>query len=53
MPGISCRTIWPAARRTAGARMALAGICDRYQILVFALALWNERDPILKERALV
>jgi hypothetical protein len=28
----------------------LAGICDRYQILVFALALWNERDPILKER---
>src|SRR5438132_703582 len=29
----------------------LAGICDRYQILVFALALWNGRDPILKERA--
>ena len=29
----------------------LAGICDRYQILVFALALWNERDLILKERA--
>jgi hypothetical protein len=28
----------------------LAGICDRYQILVFALALWNGRDPILKER---
>jgi hypothetical protein len=28
----------------------LAGLCDRYQILVFALALWNERDPILKER---
>jgi hypothetical protein len=28
----------------------LAGICDRYQLLVFALALWNERDPILKER---
>jgi hypothetical protein len=28
----------------------LAGICDRYQILIFALALWNERDPILKER---
>jgi hypothetical protein len=28
----------------------LAGICDRYQILVVALALWNERDPILKER---
>src|SRR5229473_5569941 len=28
----------------------LAGLCDRYQVLVFALALWNERDPILKER---
>jgi hypothetical protein len=29
----------------------LAGVCDRYQLLVFALALWNGRDPILKERA--
>jgi len=29
----------------------LAGICDRYQILCFALGLWNGRDPILKERA--
>jgi Mannosylglycerate hydrolase MGH1-like glycoside hydrolase domain/Glycosyl hydrolase family 63 C-terminal domain len=29
----------------------LAGICDRYQLLVFALALWNERDAVLKERA--
>jgi Glycosyl hydrolase family 63 C-terminal domain len=29
----------------------LAGICDRYQLLCFALALWNGRDPILKERA--
>jgi hypothetical protein len=28
----------------------IAAICDRYQILVFALALWNGRDPILKER---
>ncbi|MGH9945558.1 MAG: MGH1-like glycoside hydrolase domain-containing protein, partial [Pyrinomonadaceae bacterium] len=28
----------------------LAGICDRYQIMCFALALWNGRDPILKER---
>ncbi len=28
----------------------LAGICDRYQILVCALALWNGRDPFLKER---
>ncbi|MDP1827106.1 MAG: glucosidase [Archangium sp.] len=28
----------------------LAGFCDRYQILCWSLALWNERDPILKER---
>jgi len=29
----------------------LGGICDDKQRLCFALALWNERDPILKERA--
>jgi hypothetical protein len=28
----------------------LAAICDRYQLLVFSLALWNGQDPILKER---
>ena len=28
----------------------LAGICDRHQTLCFAVALWNERDPMLKER---
>jgi hypothetical protein len=28
----------------------LAGICDRRQMICFAVALWNERDPILKER---
>ncbi|MCO6430538.1 MAG: glucosidase [Deltaproteobacteria bacterium] len=28
----------------------LAAICDRYQLLVFGLALWNGNDPILKER---
>jgi len=28
----------------------LAGICDRHQLICFALALWNERDRILKER---
>jgi mannosylglycerate hydrolase MGH1-like protein len=28
----------------------IAGVCDRYQLLVFAPAFWNERDPILKER---
>jgi len=29
----------------------LGGICDCEQRLCFALALWNGRDPILKERA--
>src|SRR6516162_10673223 len=28
----------------------LAGICDAEQRLCFALALWNGKDPILKER---
>jgi hypothetical protein len=28
----------------------LAGLCDNHARLCFALALWNERDPILKER---
>jgi hypothetical protein len=28
----------------------LAGVCDRYQLLVLGLALWNGCDPILKER---
>jgi hypothetical protein len=28
----------------------LGGICDRHQFICFALALWNGRDPIVKER---
>jgi hypothetical protein len=28
----------------------IGGICDRHQYVCFAIALWNERDPILKER---
>ena len=28
----------------------IGGISDRHQIVCFALALWNGRDPILKER---
>lgn len=28
----------------------LAGISDRHQRICFSMALWNERDPILKER---
>jgi hypothetical protein len=28
----------------------IAALCDRYQVLVFAPAFWNGKDPILKER---
>src|SRR5215475_1918026 len=28
----------------------IAGISDRHQMICFALALWNGKDPILKER---
>jgi hypothetical protein len=28
----------------------MAAVCDRYQLLCFSLALWNGKDPILKER---
>jgi hypothetical protein len=28
----------------------LGGICDRHQLVCFAIALWNGKDPILKER---
>src|SRR4051794_10527055 len=28
----------------------MAGICDSAQLLCLSLALWNEADPILKER---
>jgi hypothetical protein len=28
----------------------LAGVCDDKQLLCLAIALWNEKDPILKER---
>lgn len=28
----------------------IAGICDDKQLLCFAIALWNKKDPIIKER---
>jgi hypothetical protein len=28
----------------------LAGVCNRFQNICLAVAMWNERDPILKER---
>ncbi len=29
---------------------AIAGVCDRYQVLLLAPVFWNGKDPILKER---
>ncbi len=28
----------------------IGGFCDRHQLICFSIALWNGRDPILKER---
>ncbi|MFI5152670.1 MAG: glucosidase [Chitinophagales bacterium] len=28
----------------------IGGICDRHQLLCFAVSLWNKKDPMLKER---
>ena len=39
-----------AARAYRWNEDGLAGISDRHQLVCFALALWNGRDPILKER---
>lgn len=39
-----------AFRRYLWGEDGLAGICDMFQNLCFAVALWNGKDPILKER---
>ena len=39
----------PLARLSLGRRRNM-GISDRHQLVCFALAFWNGRDPILKER---
>ena len=39
-----------AAVPIAGARTGSAGFCDAKQHLCLAVALWNGKDPILKER---
>ena len=40
----------PAAARTAGAKTASAGAATNWRGLCLSVALWNGRDPILKER---
>ncbi|MCS6800022.1 MAG: glucosidase [Myxococcota bacterium] len=50
----SCWTYFPfeqaASRVYRWGEDGLLGLCDRQGRLCFAIALWNERDPILKER---
>jgi len=48
--GRTCRTITARSRPIAGARTASSGSATSTPRLCFAIALWNERDPILKER---
>ena len=48
--GATSPTTTRARARTAGTRTGSPGICDDQQRLCFALAFWNGRDPILKER---
>ena len=50
MRGVTFRTISPAGVRIAGARTACWAGADRQCRLVFALALWNRKDPFIKER---
>jgi hypothetical protein len=53
-PGGSCWDYFPhdhaRSRAYRWGEDGLLGFCDRHSRLNFALALWNGRDPILKER---
>src|SRR5206468_7037731 len=48
--GTICLMITRGREHTAGMKTGIAGISDRHQLICFALALWNGKDPILKER---
>ena len=50
MPGTTSRTTMPAVAPIAGARMGSAAFATHKQRLCLAVALWNGKDPILKER---
>ena len=50
MPGTTSPTTSRDRALIAGAKTAWPGFSDDKQQLCFALALWNGRDPILKER---
>src|SRR5438093_232716 len=48
--GTTCKHDQARSRAYRWGEDGLAGICDHHQVLCFALALWNGKDPILKER---
>ncbi len=50
MPGTTLRMTRLAPRAYHWGEDGLADICDAQQLLCFGVALWNGRDPILKER---
>ena len=50
MPGTTSARTRPVHARTIGVRTAWPVSATRNSSLCFALALWNGRDPILKER---
>ncbi len=50
MRGTTLRMTRRGRGRIGGARMDLRVISDDHQVLCFALAMWNGKDPILKER---
>ena len=50
-PGTTCRTTTPARAPTGGARTAWPASATSSSGCASALALWNGRDPILKERS--
>ncbi len=49
-PGIISLTTMPACALIGDVKMGIAGISDRFQVLLFAPAFWNGADSILKER---
>ena len=50
MRGTTSRTTRPDHARYRWGEDGIAGISDDKQRLCFALAMWNEHDPIIKER---
>ena len=49
-PGTISLTITPGHAPIDGTKTVWRGSRDRHQRICFAIALWNGRDPILKER---